>query len=83
MRIAAKINSFLFQQASLTTRFAVHSLICIGIMTVALWFLVSELFDQWDLAAGVGDYRSVCKDGSERISNGGRFYRQRSKAGGP
>jgi two-component system, NtrC family, sensor histidine kinase HydH len=42
MKIAAKINSFLFQQASLATRFAVHSLICIGIMTVALWFLVSN-----------------------------------------
>jgi two-component system sensor histidine kinase HydH len=42
MKTAAKINSFLFQQASLTTRFAVHSLICIGIMTVALWFLVSN-----------------------------------------
>ena len=38
----AKINSFLFQQASLTTRFAVHSLICIGIVTAALWFLVSN-----------------------------------------
>jgi two-component system sensor histidine kinase HydH len=42
MKVAAKINSFLFQQASLTTRFAVHSLICIGIMTVALWFIVSN-----------------------------------------
>jgi two-component system, NtrC family, sensor histidine kinase HydH len=42
MKVAAKINSLLFQQASLTTRFAVHSLICIGIMTVALWFLVSN-----------------------------------------
>ena len=42
MKIAAKINSLLFQQASLTTRFAVHSFICIGIMTVALWFLVSN-----------------------------------------
>jgi len=42
MKIAAKINSLLFQQASLTTRFAVHSLICISIMTVALWFLVSN-----------------------------------------
>jgi two-component system sensor histidine kinase HydH len=42
MKIAAKINSFLFQQASLTTRFAVHTFICIGIMTVALWFLVSD-----------------------------------------
>jgi two-component system, NtrC family, sensor histidine kinase HydH len=42
MKISAQINSLLFQQASLTTRFAVHSFICIGIMTVALWFLVSD-----------------------------------------
>jgi two-component system, NtrC family, sensor histidine kinase HydH len=42
MKISAQINSLLYQQASLTTRFAVHSLICIGIMTVALWFLVSN-----------------------------------------
>src|SRR5215467_14795383 len=31
-----------FRNADLTTRFAVHSFICIGIMTVALWFLVSN-----------------------------------------
>ena len=42
MTIAAKIKSFLFQEASLTTRFAVHSLICISILTVVLWFLVSN-----------------------------------------
>ena len=42
MRISAQIHSLLFRQASLTTRFAVHSFICIGIMTIALWFLVSE-----------------------------------------
>jgi two-component system, NtrC family, sensor histidine kinase HydH len=42
MKTSAKIKSLLFQQASLTTRFAVHSLICIGIMTLALWFLVSN-----------------------------------------
>ena len=42
MMTAAKIKSLLFQQASLTTRFAVHSLICIGIITLALWFLVSN-----------------------------------------
>ncbi len=28
--------------ASLTTRFALYSFLCIGIMTVALWFLVSN-----------------------------------------
>ena len=31
-----------FRNADLTTRFAVYSLICIGIMTVALWFIVSN-----------------------------------------
>jgi two-component system, NtrC family, sensor histidine kinase HydH len=30
------------REASLTTRFAVHSFVCIGLMTVALWFLVSN-----------------------------------------
>jgi two-component system, NtrC family, sensor histidine kinase HydH len=42
MKIAARIKTFLFQPASLTTRFAVHSFICIGIMTIVLWFLVSN-----------------------------------------
>src|SRR5262245_5318989 len=32
----------LFTNASLTTRFAIHSLLCIGIMTAALWFIVSN-----------------------------------------
>jgi two-component system, NtrC family, sensor histidine kinase HydH len=40
VRIAEKIASM--QQADLTTRFAVYSFICIGIMTVALWFIVSS-----------------------------------------
>ena len=31
-----------YANASLTTRFAIHSLICIGIMTIALWFIVSN-----------------------------------------
>jgi two-component system, NtrC family, sensor histidine kinase HydH len=42
MKISAQIKSLLFQPASLAARFAVHSFICIGIMTVALWFLVSD-----------------------------------------
>jgi two-component system, NtrC family, sensor histidine kinase HydH len=42
MKISARIKSLLFQPASLTARFAVHSLICIGIMTLVLWFLVSD-----------------------------------------
>lgn len=40
MRMAKRIASW--QQADLTTRFAVYSFICIGIMTVALWFIVSS-----------------------------------------
>src|SRR5919106_4668893 len=32
----------LFASANLTTRFAVNSFICIGIMTAALWFIVSN-----------------------------------------
>jgi signal transduction histidine kinase len=30
------------RDATLTTRFAVHSFVCIGLMTAALWFLVSN-----------------------------------------
>ncbi len=42
MKTAAKIKSFLFQPAGLTARFAFYSFVCIGIMTAALWFLVSN-----------------------------------------
>src|SRR5499426_4522300 len=42
MRLSARIQSLLFQPASFTARFVVHSFICIGIMTVVLWFLVSD-----------------------------------------
>ena len=42
MRLAERINSWSLRQASLTTRFAVHSFVCIGIMTVVLWFIVSD-----------------------------------------
>jgi signal transduction histidine kinase len=31
-----------WSNASLTTRFAVHSFVCIGIMTIGLWFIVSN-----------------------------------------
>jgi two-component system, NtrC family, sensor histidine kinase HydH len=41
-----KLGSFplksIFSNPSLTTRFAVYSFVCIGIMTVALWFIVSN-----------------------------------------
>jgi two-component system sensor histidine kinase HydH len=45
--------------ASLTTRFAIHSFICIGIMTAALWFIVSNylinemLAREWESTARI------------------------------
>src|SRR5262244_2789872 len=57
MKISAQIKSLLFQPASLTARFAFHSLICIGIMTLVLWFLVSDylangiLTREWETTA--------------------------------
>jgi two-component system sensor histidine kinase HydH len=46
-----------FKNADLTTRFAIHSFICIGIMSVVLWFIVShyminEILDrEWETTA--------------------------------
>jgi two-component system, NtrC family, sensor histidine kinase HydH len=46
-----------FKNADLTTRFAIRSFICIGIMTVVLWFIVShyvvsEILDrEWEATA--------------------------------
>jgi two-component system, NtrC family, sensor histidine kinase HydH len=42
MKLAEKFSFYSLHQASLTTRFAVHSLICIAILTVVLWFIVSD-----------------------------------------
>jgi two-component system, NtrC family, sensor histidine kinase HydH len=42
MKLLEKLSFSSLQQANLTTRFAVHSLICIVILTVVLWFLVSD-----------------------------------------
>jgi two-component system, NtrC family, sensor histidine kinase HydH len=48
-----------FKNADLTTRFAIHSFICIGIMTVVLWFIVShyvikEILDrEWEATAEI------------------------------
>jgi signal transduction histidine kinase len=42
MKIAEISNFWSLRQATLTTRFAIHSFICIGIMTVVLWFIVSD-----------------------------------------
>jgi two-component system sensor histidine kinase HydH len=59
--IPMKVGKFHFAlplaNASLITRFALHSFLCIGIMTLALWFLVSNYISnqilerEWDLTA--------------------------------
>jgi two-component system, NtrC family, sensor histidine kinase HydH len=41
MKFGSTSLGTLFASANLTTRFAVNSFICIGIMTAALWFIVS------------------------------------------
>jgi two-component system sensor histidine kinase HydH len=47
MKLANSSLGTLYANASLTTRFAIHSLVCIGIMTAVLWFIVSNyLADQ-------------------------------------
>src|SRR4030095_9174197 len=56
----------LFANASLTTRFAVNSFICIGIMTAALWFIVSNyLINQivereWQTRSKIGGPQICC-----------------------
>jgi len=42
MKIGKATILFHLSRASLTARFAVHSFLCIGIMTTALWFIVSN-----------------------------------------
>jgi two-component system sensor histidine kinase HydH len=42
MKLGKAAISCPLSKAGLTTRFAVHSFICIGIMTATLWFIVSE-----------------------------------------
>jgi two-component system, NtrC family, sensor histidine kinase HydH len=42
MKLGSANFALPWSKASLTTRFAVHSFICIGIMTAALWFIVSQ-----------------------------------------
>jgi two-component system sensor histidine kinase HydH len=42
MKLLEKLSSYSLQQASLTTRFAIYSLICIAILTAVLWFIVSD-----------------------------------------
>jgi len=42
MKIGKSLNPYSFKNTSLTVRFALNSFLCIGIMTVALWFIVSN-----------------------------------------
>jgi two-component system, NtrC family, sensor histidine kinase HydH len=75
----------LFANASLTTRFAVNSFICIGIMTAALWFIVSNyLINQivereWQTTAQIvrADVRKFLEDydfkAQDRKSVGHKF----------
>jgi two-component system, NtrC family, sensor histidine kinase HydH len=75
----------LFANASLTTRFAVNSFICIGIMTAALWFIVSNyLINQivereWQTTAQIvrADVRQFLEDydfkAQDRKSVGHKF----------
>ncbi|MGH7815990.1 MAG: sensor histidine kinase [Candidatus Binatia bacterium] len=42
MKLGKHLILYPFSNASLTTRFALHSFLCIGIMTAALWFIVSN-----------------------------------------
>ncbi len=57
MKIGKFELSLPLANADLTSRFALHSFLCIGIMTTALWFLVSNyitnqiLEREWDLTA--------------------------------
>ncbi|HEY7164144.1 MAG TPA: ATP-binding protein [Candidatus Binatia bacterium] len=59
MKLGKTTIAFPLSDAALTTRFAVHSLICIAIMTVALWFIVSqymisEMMDrEWETAGQI------------------------------
>jgi two-component system sensor histidine kinase HydH len=75
----------LFANASLTTRFAVNSFICIGIMTAVLWFIVSNyLINQivereWQTTAQIvrADVRKFLEDydfkAQDRKSVGHKF----------
>src|SRR6476646_5895745 len=57
MKLGSMTLTAPFKKADLTTRFAVQGFICIGIMTAALWFIVSNymineiLEREWDITA--------------------------------
>lgn len=54
----ARLSAF-FANASLTTRFAVYSFVCIGLMTAVLWlivsnYLVNQILDrEWEMTAQI------------------------------
>lgn len=74
-----------FSNANLTTRFAFYSFFCIGIMTTALWFIVSKqltrqiLEREWDITAQMlrADVKQVLVDydfqAADRKSVGHKF----------
>ncbi|HWP23237.1 MAG TPA: ATP-binding protein [Candidatus Binatia bacterium] len=57
MNLARATRFFPLSQASLTARFAVYSFVCIGVMTAALWlvvsnYLISQILDrEWQTTA--------------------------------
>ena len=57
MKIGKFSFAYPFSSANLTARFAFYSFVCIGIMTTALWFIVSQyltrqiLQREWELTA--------------------------------
>ena len=65
----ARLSS-LFVNASLTTRFAAYSFICIGLMTAVLWLMVSNylvnqiLEREWETTAQIvrADVRKFLED---------------------
>ena len=74
-----------WSKVSLTTRFAVHSFLCIGIMAAALWFIVSDylidsiLEHEWQATARMvrGDVKQLLDDydftAQDRKSVGPKF----------
>jgi signal transduction histidine kinase len=85
MRIGKFHFTWPLANANLVTRFALHSFVCIGVMTVALWFLVSGyitdqiLRREWEITAQMiqADVAQLMEDydfkAQDRKSVGHRF----------
>ena len=72
-----------YSNASLTTRFAVHSLVCIGIMTAALWLIVSNYLVNQILDREWRNDRANRAGGRKKISRGIRLQGPGPKIGRP